>query len=362
VRVADLVGAMEEIAPTRFAAPWDNVGLLVGDAEQALTGALLTIDLTRAVLREAGAAGSEAVVAYHPPLFEAQKRFVMGSLAFEAARAGIAVYSPHTALDAAEGGTNDVLADAMGMTDRAPLRLVEGPDTTLKLVTFVPASHIEALAGALFAAGAGHIGDYVSCSFRSAGTGTFLGGEGTRPVVGEAGRLEEVAEIRLETVVPQRAVPAVIRALRAAHPYEEPAFDLVRLAAASPPRGFGRVGAVMPIRGEAMLERVKKALGVQHVLAAGSFDGEVSRVAVCAGSGTELLGDAIATGAHLFLTGELRHHDALRAVEANMALICTRHSTSERAALVALERQLAHRLPGVRVTRSREDREPLRIA
>jgi dinuclear metal center YbgI/SA1388 family protein len=302
------------------------------------------------------------VVAYHPPLFEAQKRFVAGSLAFEAARAGIAVYSPHTALDVAEGGTNDVLADAAGMTDRAPLRRIDGPDATLKLVTFVPASHVEAVAGALFAAGAGHIGEYASCSFRSVGTGTFLGGEGTRPVVGEAGRREEVAEVRLETVVPARVVQAVVRALRAAHPYEEPAFDLVRLAAVSPLRGFGRVGTVVPTRGEAMLERVKQALGVPHVLAAGSLDREISRVAVCAGSGTELLGDAIASGAHLFLTGELRHHDALRALEAKMALICTRHSTSERGALVALERRLVQRLPGVRVTRSQEDVEPLRIA
>src|ERR1700722_20719463 len=123
---------MEDIAPTRFAASWDNVGLLVGDAEQALTGVLLTIDCTRAVLREAGTAGCEAVVSYHPPLFEAQKRFVAGSLAFEAARVGVAVFSPHTAFDVAEGGTNDVLADATGMTDRTPLRPLERRDGELK--------------------------------------------------------------------------------------------------------------------------------------------------------------------------------------------------------------------------------------
>jgi dinuclear metal center YbgI/SA1388 family protein len=361
VKVADLVGAMEDIAPTRFAATWDNVGLLVGDAEQVITRVLLTVDCTRLVLREAGAAGCEAVVSYHPPLFEAQKRFVAGSPAFEAARAGIAVFSPHTALDVAEGGTNDVLADATGMTRRAPLRPLAARDHELKLVTFVPAQHVEAVAHALFAAGAGQIGQYTSCSFRTAGRGTFFGGEGASPVVGEPGRLEEVAEVRLETVLATGSVEAVVSALRAVHPYEEPAFDLLRLA--SPPHalGFGRVGTVVPVRAEVLVERVKKALGVQHVLSAGRFDREVSRLAVCAGSGADLLGDAIAAGADFFLTGELRHHDALRAAEAGMVLVCTRHSTSERATLVVLERQLAERLPGVAITRSLEDREPFSV-
>ena len=186
MRVADLVGAMETIAPTRFAAPWDNVGLLVGDAEGPVSRVLLTIDCTREVLREAQAGGCEAVVSYHPPLFSAQKRFVAGSVAFEAARAGVALFSPHTALDVADGGTNDVLADALGMTERVPLRMADRPEE-LKLVTFVPAEHVEAVSRALFAAGAGRIGDYTSCSFRTAGTGTFLGGEGTHPVVGRGG-------------------------------------------------------------------------------------------------------------------------------------------------------------------------------
>ena len=124
-RVSDLVDAMERIAPAAYAARWDNVGLLVGDASRPVERVLLTIDLTRAVLEEAVRTGCSAVVSYHPPIFEAQKRFVAGSVAFEAARAGIAIYSPHTALDVADGGTNDVLADILGLTDRAPLRLLE---------------------------------------------------------------------------------------------------------------------------------------------------------------------------------------------------------------------------------------------
>ncbi|HEX3343054.1 MAG TPA: Nif3-like dinuclear metal center hexameric protein, partial [Polyangiaceae bacterium] len=296
MRVADLVGAMENIAPTRFAAPWDNVGLLVGDAEGPLSRVLLTIDCTRAVLAEARALGCEAVVAYHPPLFEAQKRFVAGSADFDAARGGVALFSPHTALDVAEGGTNDVLADILGMTARAPLRAAEGQGQGHKLVTFVPADHVDAVSRALFAAGAGRIGQYSSCSFRSPGTGTFFGGEGTHPAVGEAGRLEEAAEVRLETVVPPQATGAVVGALRASHPYEEPAFDLVRLAAAPSAWGLGRVGAVPTTTVGVLVDRVKAALGVDHVLLGGPVDRTVSRAAVCAGSGGELLGDAVAAG------------------------------------------------------------------
>jgi dinuclear metal center YbgI/SA1388 family protein len=362
MKVSDLVGAMETIAPTRFAAAWDNVGLLVGDPRGPLHKVLLTVDCTRAVVGEASAGGFEAVVAYHPPIFDAQKRFVAGSAAFEAARAGLAVFSPHTALDVAEGGTNDVLADLLGMTERAPLRAATSRDAELKLVTFVPASHVEAVSQAVFAAGAGRIGEYSSCSFRMAGTGTFLGGEGTHPAVGQAGRLEEVGELRLETVVPAGRVEGVVRALRAAHPYEEPAFDLLPLAAAPRARGFGCVGGVGPASVAQLVDRVKSGLGVDGVLLAGISDRQVARAAVCAGSGADLIPDAIAAGAALLLTGEVRHHDALRATEAGMAVVCTRHSTSERAVLGGLERRLRELLPGVDVRRSDEDRDPFRFA
>jgi dinuclear metal center YbgI/SA1388 family protein len=357
MKVADLVSAMEAIAPTRFAAAWDNVGLLVGDEEGPLSRALLTVDCTREVAEEARREGCEAIVSYHPPIFHPQKRFVAGSVAYGVARAGIAIYAPHTALDVAEGGTNDVLADAVAMTQRAPLRSIEPRDEHLKLVTFLPEEHVDPLSRAMFAAGAGNIGKYSSCSFRAPGTGTFFGGEGTRPAVGQSGRLEEAAEVRLETLVPVACVGAVVAAMRRAHPYEEPAFDLVPVAAASDGRGMGRVGSVEVGPARNVVERVRQALSLSHVLVAGSLDRDVSRVAVCAGSGGEFVDDAVRCGAQLLLTGELRHHDALAAVAAGLTVVCTLHSTSERAVLGALERRLAERLPGVSVVRSRADRE-----
>ncbi|HEY4016178.1 MAG TPA: Nif3-like dinuclear metal center hexameric protein [Polyangiaceae bacterium] len=362
MRVADVARAMEAIAPARFAAAWDNVGLLVGDPAREVRRVLLAVDCTRAVLDEAVRTSCGAVVAYHPPIFDAQKRFVAGSIGYEAARAGVALYSPHTALDVAAGGTNDVLADAIGMTGRAPLRAVESADAEHKLVTFVPGTHVEALAAALGAAGAGTIGNYTSCSFRTAGTGTFFGEEGARPVVGSAGRLEHVDEVRLEMVVPVGGVAAAVRALRAAHPYEEPAFDLVRLAAAPAGLGFGRVGDLAATTVGALVEHIKTSLGVAHVLVAGGFDRPASRAAVCAGSGGDLVPDAIGAGAHVFVTGELRHHDALRATAAGMGVVCVLHSASERAALPRLARLLTARLPELDVALSVEDREPFSFA
>src|SRR5579883_2402241 len=204
MHVRDLMRAMEELAPTAHAEPWDNAGLIVGDPDAAIARVMLCVDCTAPVLADARARACEAIVAYHPVVFEARKRFTAGAgaggVAFEAARAGIAVYCPHTALDAAEGGTNDVLADAAGLSQRAPLRAVEPRDAEYKLVTFVPEEHVGAVSRALFDAGAGHIGKYSACSFRAAGTGTFFGEAGASPVVGQAGRLEEAAEVRVETV------------------------------------------------------------------------------------------------------------------------------------------------------------------
>lgn len=363
MRVSDLVSAMESIAPTSLAASWDNVGLLVGDPAAPLSRVVLTIDCTREVVAEAAAAGAGgAIVSYHPVLFEAQKRFVAGAPAFEAARAGLSVYCPHTALDVAEGGTNDVLADVLGMRNRAPLRAADVPEQALKLVTFVPAGHVEAVSRAVFAAGGGRIGQYTSCSFRSAGTGTFFGEPGSTPAVGEAGRLEEAAEVRLEIAVAAGSVGPIVRALRAAHPYEEPAFDLLRLAPAPSSVGLGRVGAVDAAPAGVLVERVKHALRLEHVLVAGSLDREVTRAAVCAGSGGDLIGDALAAGAQLLLTGEVRHHDALRAVARGLVLVCTRHSTSERGALGHLARHLSERLPGVTVALTALDQDPLAFA
>lgn len=362
MQLQQLIDAMERIAPTRFAEPWDNVGLLVGDPQQPVSKVMLTIDYTRAVADEAATARCDTVIAYHPVIFDPLKRITAGSVVFDALRRGIAIYSPHTALDVADGGTNDVLADAIALADRQPLKPAEPRDRAYKLITFVPEEHLETVSEALFAAGCGRIGQYTHCSFQLKGTGTFFGQAGTNPTVGQAGQLEMAAEIRIETVVPIGQLPQALQALRRAHPYEEPAFDLVRLAA--PPEGHG-IGRIGKIPGEATAEMLinllKRELEIDHLLIAGETDRLVRRAAVCAGACGKLLDQAIAQRVDLYITGEMRHHDALKAAQSGMTVVCTLHSNSERKVLHRLAKRLHADLPGATFLVSQTDRDPFAV-
>lgn len=360
-----VIDALEQIAPTRYAEAWDNVGLLVGDPAQDVSRVMLAIDYTPEVACEAAGEKCDAVIAYHPPIFSPLKRLTRdggASLIFDAIQRGVAIYSPHTALDMAEGGTNDVLGDVVGLTERWPLKVAELKSTQAKLVTFVPEEALERVSEALFAAGAGRIGNYRACSFRSPGTGTFFGEEGTSPAVGQSGRLERAAEVRVETVVPLAKVEEVIRALRQNHPYEEPAFDLNQLAAPPEGRGLGRVGTLAePTSRQELFARIKQGLGIEHLMVAGPTEGTITRVAVCAGACGDLLDQAIAQKAQLYLTGEMRHHDAIKAARAGVTVVCTLHSNSERATLTRLKTRLEQSLPGLRYLLSRTDRDPFAL-
>jgi len=361
MQLSTLLKELDSIAPLAHAEPWDNVGLLVGDPRQEIAAIMLSIDYTDAVAREAQSAACDFVIAYHPPIFEPIKRLLAGNVVFDALRRGVAIYSPHTALDVADGGTNDTLADALGLEHRQPLRATAAKATQYKLVVFVPADHVQRLSQALFDAGAGQIGNYTSCSFRVPGTGTFFGHEGTHPAVGRSGRLEEVPEIRLETLVPIDKVDGVVRALRKTHPYEEPAFDLNLLAAPPTGKGQGRIGTLPHADRQALFDRIKHELELSHLLIAGPTEGAVNRAAVCAGSCGDMLDDVIAAGAELYLTGEMRHHDAVKTAAAGITVVCTLHSNSERAVLKRLKKRL-EQLPGVPpISISRSDRDPFVI-
>ncbi len=361
MKLADLVVAFERIAPNALAETWDNVGLLTGDREQGVSTVLLTIDLTRQVLAEALSLGADVVYSYHPPIFKPVKNLHDGSVVFEAIRRNVAIYSPHTALDVANGGTNDNLADALGLVGRQPLRRLEPSERDLKLIVFVPGASFDVVSSALFAAGAGQIGQYSHCSFRSEGDGTFLGGAGTTPTVGARGRLEVVKEVKLETIVPIAKLESVLAALRVAHPYEEPAFDLVRLHAAPAAMGMGRIGNIPSRTLANCAAALKRHAGVTHALVSGDSGRELTRVAVCAGSGGDLLPDAIRQGAELFVSGELSHHAALSAQAAGVAVVCLLHSNSERRTLESVALRLSEALPEVSFVQSRRDLDPFVI-
>lgn len=375
MRVAELVQALDRLAPPWLAESWDNIGLLVGDVADEIHGPVfLTIDLTEETLAEAEVASAGAIIAYHPPIFDPLKRVTgddpKGRLVLRAARRGIAVYSPHTALDAAPAGMAEWLAEGVGPGgDRRAILPASLPDErqTHKIVVFVPTDPPDALErvrNALASAGAGHIGAYELCSFTLSGKGTFFGGAGANPRVGEPGRLETVAEHRLEMVCPGGALPIIIETLKAFHPYEEPAFDVYTLAQRSDRRiGAGRrVTLDQPATPEEIATRIRAHLGLERVrLAEGSSRGvRCSMVGVCPGAGAGLLDAAIAQGCGVFVTGEMKHHDVLRAASRGCSVVLAGHTNTERGYLPRLAARLAEALPGLDARVSAADRDHTR--
>jgi dinuclear metal center YbgI/SA1388 family protein len=372
MKTAGIANALEVIAPLRLAEEWDNVGLLVGNATAEVRKVLVCVDVTAQVLAEASRTRAQMVVSHHPVIFKPIPRVTAreAPLVYEATRKGIALYSMHTNFDAAPGGTNDVLAEAMGLKRVRPLRAAVQSGNA-KIVVFVPPDDVTDVSNAAFAAGAGHVGNYSDCAFFSYGIGAFRGREGTRPAIGRSGAHEVTEELRLEVVAPKAKVAQVLAAIRAAHSYETPVVDVYSLDDRPAGSGAGRVGELSrPVTVQTLTARAKRALGVRRVLAAGrpGQRGGVKRAnlvsvaACCAGAGASLLADALAADATFYLTGELGHHDALRAAEAGMTVVLLGHGNSERIAMRRLAEHLGETLPKLKVAYAASDRDPLEPA
>jgi len=351
----DVLGLLGELAPLELAETWDNVGLLLEPsdaAERQFQRILLTIDVSRAVLAEAAERRADFLVAYHPPIFKGIKRLRAQApeerLLVAALEARLPIYAPHTALDAAPDGLNDWLARGVGPGTVAPLQTASERSQQLKLVVFVPRAHLAELRAALSSeARAGVIGNYSECSFGSEGQGSFIGNADASPVLGERGRLELVDEVRLEMLCDKSMLPAAAAAIRAHHPYEEPAWDVYPLA--PKPRANAGAGRLLtlaePTPLETVCERLKAHLGVATLRVAKAERLQpVRRVAVCAGSGGALFEDV--HGVELFVTGEMRHHDVLAKVRAGASVVLSEHTHTERGFLPELARRIRARSAG----------------
>ncbi|QOJ17502.1 MAG: Nif3-like dinuclear metal center hexameric protein [Phycisphaeraceae bacterium] len=371
MNVGDVVQMLETIAPPRFAEPWDNVGLLVGGRDWRVEHVMLTIDLTSAVLDEAVKDGATMIVAYHPPIFEPLKsisdRSPRERLVLEAARRGIAVYSPHTALDAAPGGVNDWLAQGLGAGDvrsLTPHAHVPASEE-MKIITFCPAEAADRLRTALSTVGAGRIGEYEMCSFETPGTGTFFGREAARPTVGKPGQLERVSEVKLEMVCPRRALALAVMTIRRFHPYEEPPIEIHELKP-RPDRTTGqgrRVVLDRPVSLRTLVDRIRDTVGSKRILAAVG-DGaprQYDRIGLCAGAGGSLLHLAIDEGCQVFFTGEMRHHDVLAAQARGCTVILAGHTNTERGYLKILRKRMLESLGEAEIVLSKRDADPLTL-
>ena len=370
MNMLEIVRALESLAPSRLAADWDNVGLQVGDIGAQANKVLLCVDVTEAVLAEAAAAKAEMILAYHPVIFKPIRRVTgtEGAVAYQAARRGIAVYALHTALDAVEGGTDDVLADVLGLRQRRPLEPTARADQC-KIVAFVPPDGLSQVAEAAFAAGAGRIGNYFDCAFFTHGIGSFCGARGTHPSAGRPGRHEVNEEIRLEVIAPRAKAGAVCSAMRSAHAYEAPAIDVYPLDEYPEGCGLGRIGLLpRPAAAATLISRIKKATGLKKVLVAharrgkGAKAGPLVRTAACsAGSCGSLFRPAAGAGATFYLTGEMGHHDALAAAGMGMTVVCLGHSNSERLVLGRVAEHLRQMLPKLKLAISKQDKDPFEI-
>jgi dinuclear metal center YbgI/SA1388 family protein len=345
VKCQVIMDAMDKLAPRHLAEEWDNVGLLLGSPAQAINKVRIALDVTESVVTRAIADQVDMLIAHHPVIFKGLQQIrtdlPQGRLVAALLKADIAVYASHTNLDIADKGVNDVLARCFGLEAVEPLT-VSSTESLCKLVVFVPHSHADEVRKAIAGAGAGNIGNYSHSSFQTTGTGTFLPLAGANPYIGQQGRLECVEEVRLETILPERILRRVIKAMLKVHPYEEAAYDIFPVKNHGKVYGLGRIGKLTsPLTLEKFAHMVKARLGAAGLRLVGAPDKVVSKVAVCGGSGANLLHKAAFAGADVLVTGDVKYHEAQDALAAGLALIDAGHFSTEVPVLAPVRDYLA---------------------
>jgi len=362
ITIDAVLSHLEEIAPPVYQESYDNAGLITGSREWVCRGILTTLDATEAVVREAIDRGCNLIVAHHPIVFSGLKRLngrnYVEKAVIVAIKHDIAIYAIHTNLDnVVPGGVNGRMAEKLGIVGGRPLLLKEG--VLRKLYCFVPVDHLEAVRNAIFSAGAGHIGAYSECSWSAEGMGTFKGGEGTDPFVGKPGLRHAEKEVRVEMVLPAYLSGAVVKAMTAAHPYEEVAYDLVNLANTHPGVGSGLIGELPEAMEEmAFLALLKKAFQtpvVRHTRLTGR---PVKRVALCGGAGSFLISRALVERADCYITADVKYHEFFDAND-RMVLADIGHFESEQYTVDLLFEVLQEKFRNFAVLKSETKTNPI---
>lgn len=359
MKIKDIVAVLEHRAPRTLQEEYDNSGLQVGDPDADINSAMVCLDCTEAVVEEAAEHGCGLVISHHPVIFKGLKSLVAKSYVERtillALKHGIAIYAVHTNLDNVIEGVNGEIASALGLK---PLHVLDPkPGQLRKLVVFVPTAYAEKVRNALFQAGAGRIGAYDECSFSKEGVGTFRGGEGTNPFVGRRGDRHHEPEVRVETIFHAPNERALLAAMKAAHPYEEVAYDLYPLANDHQGVGSGLVGEwEHPLSEAEFLAKLKLTFGLKAIRHTRLRGGSIQRVALCGGSGAFLLGRAIASGADAYITGDVKYHQFFD-VDGKLLLADIGHYGSEQFTMRLLRNWLGEHFPtfAVRLTENVTD-------
>lgn len=312
MQIRDILFEIEQFAPLAYQESYDNCGVQVGDVNNIATGAILCLDVTEAVVDEAIAAGFNLIIAHHPVIFSGLKSLTgknyVERVILKAIKNDITIYAAHTNLDNVQMGVNKKIADKLQLKHTRILAPVSGK--LYKLFTYVPEANVANLKQALFQIGLGQIGEYSECSFRTAGTGTFRASSTANPVIGEAGgKREEVAEIKLEVLVPEHLKSIAISTLKKNHPYEEVAYELTAIENENQTIGAGMTGELeQPMDVHDFLKYLKEKMQTACIRHTVLHREKIQRVAVCGGSGSFLLKQAMAAKADIFITGDYKYH------------------------------------------------------
>jgi dinuclear metal center YbgI/SA1388 family protein len=331
MKISQLTAYLESIAPLVYQEDYDNAGLIVGQPDQEIHEALISLDCTEAVVDEAITNNCQLIISHHPIVFKGMKKFnsktYVERVVEKAIRNNIAIYAIHTNLDNVIDGVNARICDTIGLKNCHIL--APKPHLLKKLVTYVPISHADEVRGALFEAGAGNIGNYSECSFNAEGKGTFKGNEYTDPYVGEPGKRHIENEVRIETIYPANLESKLLMALFLAHPYEEVAYDLYQLTNQSQQIGSGMIGDLdTPMEEEAFLSHIKEKMQAQVIRHTAFTGRQIKKVAVCGGAGSFLLKQAMAAGADIFITADYKYHEFFDA-EGKLVIADIGHYESE---------------------------------
>ncbi|MDR0953978.1 MAG: Nif3-like dinuclear metal center hexameric protein [Rikenellaceae bacterium] len=361
MKLHEITAVLEQFAPLALQEDYDNAGLITGSPGMEVTGAVLCLDVTEAILDEAVARGANLVISHHPIVFRPLKTITgknyVERIVIQAIRNGIALYAAHTNLDSASRGMSYLLAEQLGLEQIEVLEpRAEG---LVRIGVHTPESHAEAVRAALAEAGAGEIGQYDSCSFNTPGQGFFRARKGAEPFVGEVGTLHRQAEIRTTAVAPSYRAGAIIAALKAVHPYQEMAYDLTPLCLPDRESGFGAVGNLpAPVEVGEFLRAVKERFGVGCVRHSVPPKSQVQRIAICTGSGGSLLDRAIRSGADVYLTADVKY-DLFFAAEGRILLADIGHFESEIGVISLLYELLRKKIPTFALHKSEKVHNPV---
>lgn len=330
--VQTVISHLSRIAGKDLACDWDNSGLQVGDYQTSVEKVLVSLDITNKVVEEAISRGAGMIISHHPLIFKGLKsihsRTETGRIIMKAIKHDLVLYSAHTNLDIASGGLNDYLAGLLDLKEIKPLAEIE-KNPVYKLVVYVPQDYSSQVKEALFSAGAGHTGNYSHTSFAVPGEGTFKPGAGAEPHTGNKGELSRVDELRIETIVSAGKLRQVIKNMLKAHPYEEPAYDIFNLENEGEKRGIGRIGTLDEKIGyHDFLAKLKEIFSTE-LKHTGSRKEEIQRIALCTGSGGDYIKNAVYSGADIYITGEIKYHQALEAIELGLPLVKAGHYYTE---------------------------------